>query len=46
MISEEMGVKLESITLKDLGKANGSPSTRTTPPSSRVPETPRASKAG
>jgi len=47
MISEEMGVKLESITLKDLGKAKRiTHRQRTTPPSSRAPETPRASKAG
>jgi len=46
MISEEMGVKLESISLKDLGKPRGSPSTKIIPPSSRAPESPKALRAG
>ena len=46
-IMEETGIKLESIRLEDLGKRQGgSPLTRTTPPSSRVPAPRRRSKAG
>jgi chaperonin GroEL len=36
-IMEELGIKLEKLDLKDLGRPRRSPSTRTTPPSSRAP---------
>ena len=37
IISEDLGIKLENVKLEDLGRAKRSPSTRTTPPSSRAP---------
>ena len=37
VISEDLGIKLENMTIKDLGTAKRSVSTKTTPPSSMVP---------
>jgi chaperonin GroEL len=45
MISEDLGIKLESVTLGMLGRPSASRSTRTTPPSSTVPATRPRSRA-
>ncbi len=37
VVTEELGIKLESVTLADLGRPSASRSTRTTPPSSTAP---------
>ena len=44
-ISEDLGIKLENVKLDDLGRPKRSPSTRTTPPSSRARERTLTSKA-
>ena len=45
VISEELGRKLDSATIEDLGRARRVVSTRTTPPSSRAGRPRRASRA-
>src|SRR6266566_2211647 len=46
VVSEELGIKLESVGLEDLGRAGGSSSPRTTPRSWTVPVTSRRSRTG
>jgi chaperonin GroEL len=45
MISEDLGIKLENVTLGMLGRPSASRSTRTTPPSSMAPVMPKRSRA-
>jgi hypothetical protein len=45
MISEDLGIKLENVTVGMLGRPSASPSTRTTPPSSTAPVMPKRSRA-
>jgi len=45
-IAEEMGIKLEAVTLTDLGRASAWSSTRTTPRSSTGPARRPTSRAG
>jgi len=44
-ITEDLGIKLENVKLEDLGAPRKSPSTRTTPRSSKAPASPRTSRA-
>jgi chaperonin GroEL len=46
MISEDLGIKLENVTVAMLGQAKRSPSTRTTPRSSTAPAGRPRSRAG
>jgi hypothetical protein len=46
VVSEDIGIKLENVTINDLGQAKRVVSTRTTPPSLTAPATRTSWKGG